>query len=101
MKFSFLVENKTDNPGIMAEHGLSIYIETSEKRIFCGLRRCGNRGAADGTAGSKPQCWYFPDVSGKRKLQCSGIRLLPDLYGSAGSRDSGAGDRGRDLSDQF
>ena len=34
MKFSFLVENKTDNPGIMAEHGLSIYIETSEKRIL-------------------------------------------------------------------
>ncbi|MGN0702437.1 MAG: MBL fold metallo-hydrolase [Lentihominibacter sp.] len=34
MKFSFLVENKTDNPGIMAEHGLSIYIETAEKRIL-------------------------------------------------------------------
>ena len=31
IKISFLVENKTDNPGIIAEHGLSIYIETLER----------------------------------------------------------------------
>lgn len=30
MKFTFLSENKTDNPGCDAEHGLSIYIETEE-----------------------------------------------------------------------
>lgn len=34
MKFEFLVENKTDNPGIMAEHGLSIYIEADDKKIL-------------------------------------------------------------------
>ncbi|MGN0702944.1 MAG: MBL fold metallo-hydrolase [Lentihominibacter sp.] len=34
MKFEFLVENKTDNPGIMAEHGLSIYIEADNKKIL-------------------------------------------------------------------
>ncbi len=34
MKFQFLVENKTDNPGVMAEHGLSIYIEADGKRIL-------------------------------------------------------------------
>ncbi|MDO4546000.1 MAG: MBL fold metallo-hydrolase, partial [Bacillota bacterium] len=32
--FKFLVENKTDNPGIMAEHGLSIYIEAKGKKIL-------------------------------------------------------------------
>lgn len=34
MKFQFLVENKTDNPGVMAEHGLSIYIEADGKKIL-------------------------------------------------------------------
>ena len=34
IKFRFLVENKTDNPGIMAEHGLSIYIEACGKKIL-------------------------------------------------------------------
>ena len=34
IKFEILVENKTDNPGIMAEHGLSIYIKTDEKKIL-------------------------------------------------------------------
>jgi len=34
MKFDFLVENKTDNPGVMAEHGLSIYIEADDKKIL-------------------------------------------------------------------
>ena len=34
MKFEFLVENKTDNPGIMAEHGLSVYIEADDKKIL-------------------------------------------------------------------
>ena len=34
MKFSFLIENKTDNPGVVAEHGLSIYIEAHDKRIL-------------------------------------------------------------------
>lgn len=32
--FKFLVENKTDNSGIMAEHGLSIYIEADGKKIL-------------------------------------------------------------------
>lgn len=32
--FKFLVENKTDNPGVMAEHGLSIYIEACGKKIL-------------------------------------------------------------------
>lgn len=34
MRFKFLVENKTDNPGVMAEHGLSIYIEADNKKIL-------------------------------------------------------------------
>ncbi len=34
MKFSFLVENRTNHEGILAEHGLSIYIETEEKTIL-------------------------------------------------------------------
>lgn len=34
MKFQFLVENKTDNPGVLAEHGLSIYIEADGKKIL-------------------------------------------------------------------
>lgn len=34
MKFTFLSENKTDNPGCDAEHGLSIYIETGEMTIL-------------------------------------------------------------------
>ena len=34
MKFKFLVENKTDNPGVKAEHGLSVYIEVDDKKIL-------------------------------------------------------------------
>lgn len=34
MRYQFLVENKTDHEGILAEHGLSIYIETEEKTIL-------------------------------------------------------------------
>ena len=34
MKFQFLIENKTDNPGIVAEHGLSVYIESHGKKIL-------------------------------------------------------------------
>ena len=34
IKFQFLSENKTDNPGYMAEHGLSIYIETGGMKIL-------------------------------------------------------------------
>lgn len=34
MKFSFLVENKTATPGVMAEHGLSVYIEADGERIL-------------------------------------------------------------------
>ena len=34
MKFKFLVENKTDNPGVKAEHGLSVYIEADDKKIL-------------------------------------------------------------------
>lgn len=34
INFKFLIENKTDNPGIMAEHGLSIYIEACGKKIL-------------------------------------------------------------------
>ena len=34
MKFSFLIENKTDHPGVVAEHGLSIYIEAHGKKIL-------------------------------------------------------------------
>ena len=32
--FTFLSENKTDNPGCMGEHGLSVYIETAGKKIL-------------------------------------------------------------------
>ena len=34
MKFTFLIENKTDNPGIVAEHGLSVFIEARGKKIL-------------------------------------------------------------------
>ena len=34
IKFTFLAENKTDNPKCNAEHGLSIYIETPELNIL-------------------------------------------------------------------
>lgn len=34
MKFTFLIENKTDNSGIIAEHGLSIFIDTGGKKIL-------------------------------------------------------------------
>lgn len=34
MKFQFLMENKTDHPGVVAEHGLSIYIEADGKKIL-------------------------------------------------------------------
>lgn len=34
MKISFLSENKTNNPGICAEHGLSVYIQTDEMNIL-------------------------------------------------------------------
>lgn len=34
IKFTFLAENKTDNPGCDAEHGLSIYLETEEMTIL-------------------------------------------------------------------
>lgn len=34
IKFSFLSENKTDNPGCLAEHGLSIYIEADGKKLL-------------------------------------------------------------------
>lgn len=34
VKFTFLSENKTDNPGCMAEHGLSMYIEAADKIIL-------------------------------------------------------------------
>ncbi len=34
MRIYFLSENKTDNPGILAEHGLSIYIEAEEMNIL-------------------------------------------------------------------
>ena len=34
MKFRFLIENKTERSGILAEHGLSIYIEAREKKIL-------------------------------------------------------------------
>lgn len=33
MNFQFLIENKTDTPGCVAEHGLSIYIEAQGKRL--------------------------------------------------------------------
>ena len=34
MEFKFLVENKTDNPGVTAEHGLSIYIKAHGHKIL-------------------------------------------------------------------
>nr|WP_315023300.1 MBL fold metallo-hydrolase [uncultured Aminipila sp.] len=34
VKFTFLSENKTDNPGCMAEHGLSVYIEAADQIIL-------------------------------------------------------------------
>lgn len=34
MKIYFLSENKTDNPGVRAEHGLSVYIEAEEMNIL-------------------------------------------------------------------
>lgn len=34
MKFAFLMENKTDHPGIVAEHGLSVYIEAHDKKLL-------------------------------------------------------------------
>jgi len=34
MKFAFLIENKTDRDGIVAEHGLSIYIEAQGRKIL-------------------------------------------------------------------
>lgn len=34
IKMAFLSENKTDNPGCVAEFGLSVYIETKEEKIL-------------------------------------------------------------------
>lgn len=34
IRFTFLAENKTENPACNAEHGLSIFIETEEKTIL-------------------------------------------------------------------
>lgn len=34
MKFQFLIENKTDSDGLVAEHGLSIYIEAHGRKIL-------------------------------------------------------------------
>lgn len=34
MRFRFLMENKTDGPGCVAEHGLSIYIEAQGKKLL-------------------------------------------------------------------
>ncbi len=34
IKFTFLIENKTDHPGVVAEHGLSVYIEACGKKIL-------------------------------------------------------------------
>lgn len=34
IRFTFLSENKTEHPACNAEHGLSIYIETEEKKIL-------------------------------------------------------------------
>lgn len=34
MEFKFLVENKTESEGILAEHGLSIFIDTGDKKIL-------------------------------------------------------------------
>ncbi len=34
MKFRFLMENKTDGPGCVAEHGLSVYIEAKGRKLL-------------------------------------------------------------------
>lgn len=34
MEFTFLTENKTETEGILAEHGLSVYIDIGDKRIL-------------------------------------------------------------------
>jgi 7,8-dihydropterin-6-yl-methyl-4-(beta-D-ribofuranosyl)aminobenzene 5'-phosphate synthase len=34
MKFAFLMENKTDRDGLVAEHGLSVYIEAHGRKIL-------------------------------------------------------------------
>lgn len=34
MRFRFLMENKTDGPGCVAEHGLSIYIEAQGRKLL-------------------------------------------------------------------
>lgn len=34
MRFRFLMENKTDGPGCLAEHGLSIYIEAQGRKLL-------------------------------------------------------------------
>lgn len=34
MKFQFLMENKTNGPGCIAEHGLSVYIEAQGKKLL-------------------------------------------------------------------
>lgn len=34
MKFAFLMENKTESSGVVAEHGLSIYIEAQGRKIL-------------------------------------------------------------------
>lgn len=34
MRFKFLMENKTDGPGCVAEHGLSLYIEAQGKKLL-------------------------------------------------------------------
>ena len=34
MRFQFLMENKTDRDGLVAEHGLSVYIDTHGRKIL-------------------------------------------------------------------
>ena len=34
MEFKFLVENKTESEGILAEHGLSVFIDTGDRKIL-------------------------------------------------------------------
>lgn len=34
MRFKFLMENKTDGPGCLAEHGLSVYIEAQGRKLL-------------------------------------------------------------------
>lgn len=50
IKFRFLAENKTENPACNAEHGLSIFIETEEKRILF------DTGASDMFAENAEKC---------------------------------------------